>query len=145
MQWTKQYLEEFYAATDRHDTPGTTPEAHAAVWTPPPTQRYKVNVDGAVFRSQRTAGVGVLIRDCHGQVIAALSKKICAPLGPLEVEAKAFEAGIQFAKDVGIQDFIVEGDSMILYNALCGNTSPPYLGGSCGFGYDSDVWGPLLR
>ena len=29
---------------------------------------------------------------------------------------------------------------MILYNALCGNTSPPYLGGSCGFGYDSDVW-----
>ena len=53
--------------------------------------------------------MGVLIRDFHGQVIAALSKKVCAPLGPLEVEAKAFEAGIQFAKDVGIQDFIVEG------------------------------------
>ena len=69
--------------------------------------------------------MGVLIRDFHGQVIAALSKKVCAPLGPLEVEAKAFEAGIQFAKDVGIQDFIVEGDSLILYNALCGNTSPP--------------------
>ena len=64
-------------------------------------KRYKVNVDGAVFRSQKTACVGVLIRDFHGQVIAALSKKVCAPLGPLEVEAKAFEAGIQFAKDVG--------------------------------------------
>ena len=69
--------------------------------------------------------MGVLIRDFHGQVIAALSKKVCAPLGPLEVQAKAFEAGIQFAKDVGIQDFIVEGDSLILYNALCRNTSPP--------------------
>ena len=71
--------------------------------------------------------MGVLIRDCHGQVIAVLSKKICAPLGPLEVEAKAFEVGIQFAKDVRIQDFIVEGDSLILYNALCGNTTPPSL------------------
>ena len=51
VQWTKQYLEEFYATTDRHDTPGTTSVAHVAVWTPPSTQRYKVNVNGAVFKS----------------------------------------------------------------------------------------------
>ncbi|XP_065616449.1 uncharacterized protein LOC136061925 [Quercus suber] len=94
-------------------------------WAPPPASRYKINVDGAVFKSQRTAGVGVVVRDCQGQVVAAMSKKINAPLGPLEAEAKAFEAGTQFAKDVGIQDFIIEGDSLVLYNALCGNTPPP--------------------
>ena len=44
----------------------------------------------------------------------------------MEVEAKAFEAGIQFARDVRIQDFIIEGDSLILYNALCGNTPPHF-------------------
>ena len=82
-------------------------------------------MDGAVFKDQKAVGVGVLTRDCNGQVIAALSKKINAQLGPLEAEAKAVEAGIQFAKDIGIQDVILEGDSLTVLNALCGNTSPP--------------------
>ena len=82
-------------------------------------------MDGAVFKDQKAVGVGVLTRDCNGQVIAALSKKINAPLGPLEAEAKAVEAGVQFAKDIGIQDVILEGDSLTVLNALCGNTSPP--------------------
>ena len=84
-----------------------------------------MNVDGAVFKAQTAVGVGVLIRDCNGQVIAALSKRINAPLGPLETEAKAFEAGVQFARDIGVQDIIIEGDSLTVVNALCGNTSPP--------------------
>jgi len=45
--------------------------------------QYKVNVDGARFSSQKEAGVGVIIRDNKGLVIAALSKNIDAPLGPL--------------------------------------------------------------
>ena len=56
---------------------------------------------------------------------AALSKKIMAPLGVVEAEAKAFEAGILFAKDIGIQEFILEGDSTIIYKALCDTSSPP--------------------
>ena len=49
-----------------------------------------------------------------------MSKKIQAPLGPLEVEAKAFEAGVQLARDMGYQDIILEGDSLILVRALYG-------------------------
>ena len=47
--------------------------------------------------------MGVIIQDDKGLVVAALSKikKISAPLGALEVEANAFEVGLQFAKDVG--------------------------------------------
>lgn len=56
---------------------------------------------------------------------AALSKTIMAPLGAIEAEAKAFEAGILFAKDIGIQEFILEGDSTIIYKALCETSSPP--------------------
>lgn len=48
------------------------------------------------------AKIGVVIRDDEGRVEAALSKRIEAPLRALEVEAKAFEAGILFAKDIGI-------------------------------------------
>ena len=42
----------------------------------------------------------------------------------VEAEEKAFEAGLLFAKDIGIQDVILEGDSMIVYNALCEKSFP---------------------
>ena len=66
-----------------------------------------------------------MIKDSYGQVITALSRKINAPLGALEVEAKAFEVGLEFARDVGVQDFILEGDSLVVYNALYGFSTPP--------------------
>ena len=78
----------------------------------------KVNVDGAVFSAQKEAVVGVIIRDDKGLVVAALSRKICAPLGALEVEAKVFEAGHQLAKYVGIHNLILEVDSLTVYFAL---------------------------
>ena len=43
-------------------------------WTPPITGVYKANVDGAVFRDQSTAGMGVPLRDDTGQVVGALSQ-----------------------------------------------------------------------
>lgn len=49
--------------------------------------RCKINVDRAIFKAHEA--VGVLICDSHGQVVAALSKKINAPLGALEAKAKA--------------------------------------------------------
>ena len=52
-------------------------------------------------------------------MVAALSKKFQAPWGPLEVEAKA-----QFAKDVGLQEFILEGNSLNVFCAITG-LSPP--------------------
>lgn len=121
-QWISRYLKEYYAALER---PAIVPEVQVLRWSPPPLDRCKINVDGAVFKAKKAAGLGVLIRDCHGQVITALSKKINAPLGPVEAEAKAIEAGVQFAREIGIQDFIIEGDSLTVFNALCGNTSPP--------------------
>ncbi|XP_050246259.1 uncharacterized protein LOC126694211 [Quercus robur] len=54
-----------------------------------------------------------------------MSKKVLAPLGALESEAKAFEAGLLLARDIGIQDVILEGDSLVIYNALCEVSLPP--------------------
>ena len=94
-------------------------------WIPPPPQHYKINVDGAVFGAQKAAGIGILIRDAEGRVIGACSKKIKAPLGAVEVEAKALEAGIQFAKDLLIHDILLESDSLILINVLKELAPPP--------------------
>ena len=96
-------------------------------WTPPPHTRYKINVDGVVFVAQKSAGIGVIIRDSDGSVIGACSKKLRFPLGAVEVEAKAIEFGLQFAKDLLIQDFILEVDSLMVFNALSETSSPPSL------------------
>ena len=64
-----------------------TPMIQVVGWSPPPMLRCKINVDRAIFKAHEA--VGVLICDSHGQVVAALSKKINAPLGALEAKAKA--------------------------------------------------------
>ena len=61
---------------------------------------YKLNVEGAIFKDKKEAGVGVVIRDHVGKFITGHSKKFrCPPgLGAIEVEAKAFESTLEFAK-----------------------------------------------
>ena len=54
----------------------------------------KINVDGALSKPSCSVGIGVMIRDDAGSNVVALSKHFHVLLGPLEVEAKAFEAGL---------------------------------------------------
>ncbi|KAK9992106.1 hypothetical protein SO802_027091 [Lithocarpus litseifolius] len=122
VKWSAQYLAEYRGV---NSSPEPIPRSQDVRWSPPPRTRYKINVDGAVFKTQKSAGVGVLIRDDQGLIVAALSQKINAPLGALEVEAKAVEVALQFARDVGISDLIIEGDSFVIYNALSGHSTPP--------------------
>ncbi|KAK7854000.1 hypothetical protein CFP56_033778 [Quercus suber] len=72
--------------------------------------------------SQSKAGVGVVVRDGGGQVIAALCKKLDNPLRPLEAEAKATEIGVTFAREIGVMDATFEGDSLVVCNAIHGLT-----------------------
>ena len=48
-----------------------------------------------------------------------------APLGPLEVETKAMEAAVIFARDVGIYNIIFEGDCLQVYNCFHGTSKAP--------------------
>ena len=94
-------------------------------WQPPSQGYYKVNIDGAVFSNRKQARAEVLIRDDPGEVVAALSKKWKCPLDAIEAEAKALEAGVTFARDVGIRDAQFESYSLLVCNALQGIGSPP--------------------
>ncbi|KAL0007251.1 hypothetical protein SO802_008753 [Lithocarpus litseifolius] len=118
------YLSEYRTAVAQNNPAPSLPPQGVA-WSPPRSGHYKINVDGAVFLKQKAAGVGVVIRDEEGRLEAALSKKIHVPLGAIEVEAKAFEMGLLFARDIDVRDVVLEGDSLIVYNALCNFSSPP--------------------
>ncbi|XP_050289872.1 uncharacterized protein LOC126728032 [Quercus robur] len=87
-------------------------------WVPPAFPWYKVNVDAAVFSQLSMIGVGVIIRDHVGSVIAALSKCLPLPMDPLEAKAKAMDEATIFAWDLGVRDVIFESDSTLVCHAM---------------------------
>lgn len=71
-------------------------------------------MDGAVFSSLKSVGLGIVVRNQCGNVVAAMSKLVAAPLGPLEMEAKAMEKAILFARDTGFPEVLFESDSLMV-------------------------------
>ena len=69
-------------------------------------------------------GVGVIVRDDKGKIEAAMSRKIPILLGAVKAEVMAYETGLLFAKDIGIHDFLIEGDSFISHHAMCNMSTP---------------------
>ena len=82
-------------------------------------------MDGAVFREFSCCGIGVVIRNERGEIIGALSKKVPLALEALAMEAKVAEEGIILARDLGLWNVVVEGDSLTVMNALSGLNIPP--------------------
>ena len=85
LQRAVQYLEE-YRATVELLLSAQESIQHVQRWIPPLVSIFKFNVDGAVFAELNSVGVEIMVRDWNGQFLAATSKKIHAPLGPLEAE-----------------------------------------------------------
>ena len=124
VRWASLYMEEYKLATETLFGKARVIDG-ARSWTPPPEHVFKINVDGAVFADQKEVGVGVIIRDEKGRLEAALSKKLLVPLGAVEAEVVAYEQGLLFARDIGIHNFIIEGDSLIIHHALSEVSNPP--------------------
>ena len=72
---TKVYLSDFQA---KYPSEMKHPKENAK-WQPPVEGLYKTNYDGAVFTESGEAGIGIIVRDARGEVIAALAEKILYP------------------------------------------------------------------
>ena len=87
-------------------------------WKPPPLDVFKINFDGAVFAEENCSGVGAIIRNREGLVLAAMTEKIPQLLQPIEIEARAATRALEFAREVGISAAVLEGDSLLVIKAL---------------------------
>jgi ribonuclease HI len=92
-------------------------------WKPPQLGRYKVNYDGAIFKETNETGIGVVIRNHKGEVMASLCHRIHYPHSIEAMEAYAARSAVQFAVDLGFKEVDIEGDSTTIVNALL-NTTP---------------------
>ena len=50
--------------------------SRCARWVPPPLGCYKANVDAAMFEALDCTGIGVVVRDHEGCIVAALSQRV---------------------------------------------------------------------
>ncbi|KAF5447115.1 hypothetical protein F2P56_032687 [Juglans regia] len=87
-------------------------------WEKPPTGVLKLNVDGAIFKDQHRARVGIIFRDAAGDVILAASKKEYAVNDLAKVELLAMLRGLQLCLPVGIEELILESDSLMMATQL---------------------------
>ena len=115
--WTR--LQDFLL----HNSAATAPMGRAqSQWQPPAHQQYKINFDGALFTAKNQAGIGEVIRDSMGQVMASLAQRIPLPSTAIEVEALAAQRAMELALEIGLNKGVLEGDSLILMNAVKTNS-----------------------
>ena len=97
--------------------PETQRRAALTHWLPPPAGFYKANFDAAYFGNSGIAGIGVVVRDCEGEIIAALSQKILEPYSVDVAETLACRRAVVFARELSLFSIIVEGDNMRIVQA----------------------------
>ena len=83
----------------------------------------KINFNGAIFAEEKSSGMGVIIRDRKGLVIASMATRIPQQLRPVKIEALAASKALEFARELGIADAVLEGDSQVVMMALKSKTS----------------------
>ena len=81
---------------------------------------YKINADGALLKTPKIAGLGVIIRNNEGLPMALLMASRYYVTDPAAEELYATIQGPQLAHDIGIRRIILEGDSFNTMRALCG-------------------------
>ena len=73
---TAGMLAQYRANTEAAGTQVWSNENGGNMWRAPPVSFVKINFDGAVFDDANMSGVGVVIRDSYGEVLALCSEKI---------------------------------------------------------------------
>ena len=85
----------------------------------PPPGFFKVNVDGASsLDGLGTSGVGVIIRDDGGRVVAALSKGLPLHYPADWTELFAMEQGVLLAQEMTLSKVIFESDVISVIQAI---------------------------
>ncbi|XP_030958321.1 uncharacterized protein LOC115980180 [Quercus lobata] len=99
----------------------------SSCWSPPPPGVFKINVDRASSELEGTSSIGVIIRDCKGDTVAALCKPLQSHYPAELVEIIALEQGILLAQEMHLPCVLCESDASNVVNAINESaTGTPY-------------------
>jgi hypothetical protein len=98
----KVSVEEFHRFNDKENGGIVLQEnLSLPIWKPPPSGFLKANWDAAVKAQEGQVGVGIIVRDCEGYVLAARSTTFFLAIDPRMAEAWAALQAIIFCKELG--------------------------------------------
>ena len=77
-------------------------------WRPPNQGNFKLNMDIFVDKKSKAVGIGVVIRDAHCYVLAALQQKTETCDSKIQLQAGAVLSAVHFAFDMGFRRLEVD-------------------------------------
>ena len=86
--------------------------------SPSPEVNFKANFDAALFDGINNIGIGVVVRDHLGCVIAALSQQVKSILSVKMAKALAARRAVILAGELSLFNVIFEGDCVRVIQAL---------------------------
>ncbi|KAK1550678.1 hypothetical protein Q3G72_022938 [Acer saccharum] len=93
-------------------------------WCTPDEGRFKVNTDATVDLVNGKVGIGVIIKDNLGDVLASSSQPVMALLYAAIAEALATYRGLVFAFDSGLLPCTIEMDAQVVVRIIDSGSVP---------------------
>ena len=114
-----EFAQEWLTGSEHTNERSSHPHGRATThWTAPDANGIKINFDGVIFADRDCAGIGVVIRNDAGLIMASLTQQIPLPTTVIEVEALAARRALEFTLELGFDDITFEGDSVLLIRNL---------------------------
>ena len=111
----QQYLQEFQQL---HGRPVIRQPPKQTIWKPPDVSTLKTNFDSAVFEELDAVGIGVIVLNSSGEVLAALFEIIPLPSSIVVLETIAAQRAVTFLQEPSLGSSIFEGDFETLILAI---------------------------
>ena len=90
----------------------------SATWTKPLENWYKLNFNAVTFKDINASGVGAVIWNARGEVMAALATKGPPVYDNEEAEVLACQKSLEFVVDAGFAELVLEGDNVTVMRNL---------------------------
>ncbi|XP_062157888.1 uncharacterized protein LOC133865460 [Alnus glutinosa] len=111
-------VEEFRKSREATSALGPRGQISHDRWLRPAVNSIKFNWDAALDDRKKIMGMGIIARDHHGDVKAAMCDVIPYIRDPSVAEAIAARRAVQFAHNMGVQSMELEGDAREIILAL---------------------------
>ncbi|XP_075659058.1 uncharacterized protein LOC142628915 [Castanea sativa] len=92
--------------------------ASVQAWRPPLGSLYELNFDAAMFTNMNSTGIGAVIRNNMGEVMAAMFAKGPAIADSEEANVLACRRALEFVVDAGFVGLEIEGDNATVMKFL---------------------------
>ena len=116
-----ELLDEYKKAQARMVISNAIPRCRS-YWQPLTQDVYKLNFDAAVFSDMNCSGVGAIVRNHVGEVMAAMLAKGEYVHNSDEAEVLACHKALEFAMEAGFSNLVIEGDNSNVMRALSAST-----------------------